>query len=157
MSPLRIAFIDDDPFVSAHLEPALHAMLPDAELYVIEEPLAPAGYDVYVIDNDFGGSELGGALSERVRAVAPGALLLGYSSKLGTGFLRRLMRIGVRDVFDKRSALERQELIETIVAEDARRKGRVPRRLGAIAAIRAVTELLREWNRRLERRPGGEF
>ncbi|MEE4298328.1 MAG: hypothetical protein V2J24_02700 [Pseudomonadales bacterium] len=153
MTPLRIAIIDDDPFVAAHLKIALAERLPSARLFTIEEPVAPAGYDVYVIDNDFGGRAFGGELHDRVRAVAPDALILGYSAELDTGFLRRLMRGGVRDAYDKESPADRDALVLAIVEEQERR--RAGQRRGSLPArevIRAVADLLREWNLRLNAR-----
>lgn len=153
MNPLRIAIVDDDPFVAAHLKIALAERLPTAELYTMEEPLAPAGYDVYVIDNDFGGRACGSELHDRVRAVAPDALVLAYSAELDTGFLRRLMRGGARDAYDKESPADREALVLAIVEErERRRSGRPGRRSGGRGALRTIADLLREWNLRLDAR-----
>ena len=150
MNPLRIAIVDDDPFVAAHLGIALGERLPGAELYTIEEPVAPAGFDVYVIDNDFGGRAFGGELHDRIRALAPDALILAYSAQLDTPFLRRLMRGGARDAYDKESPADREALVLAIVEEHERLRSGRPRapqaRRGTLAA---VTALLREWNLRL--------
>ena len=151
MAPLRIAIVDDDPFVAAHLQIALAERLPSAELFMIEEPVAPAGYDVYVIDNDFGGRAVGGELHDRVRAVAPDALVLAYSAELDSSFLRRLMRGGARDAYDKESAGDREALVLAIVEEAERRRGGGRRRRGR-GPVAAVADLLREWNRRLDAR-----
>ncbi|MEE2890661.1 MAG: hypothetical protein VX766_00830 [Pseudomonadota bacterium] len=152
MDPLRIAIIDDDPFVAAHLKIALSEHLPSAEVFTVEEPVAPAGYDVYVIDNDFGGRQFGGELADRVRAVAPDALIVAYSAELDSIFLRRLMRGGARDAYDKASLEDREALVQEIVEEYERRRIGGKRRRRSGGTIAAVASLMREWNVRLNTR-----
>lgn len=151
MTTLRIAIIDDDPFVADHLRLALAEALPTAELYMIEEPVPVAGYDVYVVDNDFGGEAHGAELHDRLRAIAPGAELVVYSAELDTSFLRRLMRGGAREVFDKSSSTDRDAMIARIVDADARKRSGLRRRATGLGAVGSVTALLREWNHRLQR------
>ena len=58
MKQKRIAIIDDDPFLVAHLQQAIAERLTDVEVVGIEDPVAPAGFDAYVVDREFGDSSV---------------------------------------------------------------------------------------------------
>ena len=59
MKQKRIAIIDDDPFLVAHLQQAIAERLADVEVVGIEDPVAPAGFDAYVVYREFGGDSRG--------------------------------------------------------------------------------------------------
>ena len=80
MTQKRIAIIDDDPFLVAHLQQAIAERLTGVEVVGIEDPVAPAGFDAYVVDREFGGDSLGHDVIGRVRALEPNSLVLAYSN-----------------------------------------------------------------------------
>jgi len=149
MSEQRIAIIDDDPFVVAHLKQAFGKQLPDVAVEGIAEPVAPAGFDVYVVDREFDGEAQGREVVRRIRAVAPQSLVLAYSAHLDREFLRSLLREGCAGAFDKGSLVELDTMIAMIaeyLATDRTRTGAVR---GFGETVRAISSLVREWNLRL--------
>jgi len=148
-SQKRIAIIDDDPFVVAHLRQAFARRLPGVDVEGIAEPVAPAGFDVYVVDREFDGDARGREVVRRVRALSPGALVLAYSAYLDREFLRGLLREGCAGAFDKGS-LEELESMTAIIEEHlaTHRRGSGSLR-GLGATVRSISGLLREWNLRL--------
>ena len=49
----RIAIIDDDAFVISHLSKHLGEKIPEAEVVGISNPIAPLGFNVYIVDREF--------------------------------------------------------------------------------------------------------
>jgi uncharacterized protein involved in exopolysaccharide biosynthesis/MinD-like ATPase involved in chromosome partitioning or flagellar assembly len=151
MTETRIAIIDDDPFVVAHVREAFGQRLPGVTVEGIAEPVAPAGFDVYVVDQEFDGEARGKEVVRRIRAVAPDSLVLAYSAYLDREFLRGLLREGCAGAFDKGS-LEELDAMIGIVADHLaaeRRPGGAMRGFGE--TVRAISSLVREWNLRLAR------
>ena len=72
----RIAVVDDDPFVATHLTETILARLPGAEVVGVTNPVAPVGFDVYIVDKEFGDADRGFELVRRVKAIAPDSLSL---------------------------------------------------------------------------------
>ena len=152
MQRKRIAIIDDDPFLVAHLQQAIAERLSGVEVVGVEDPVAPAGFDAYVVDREFGGDSLGHDVIGRIRALEPRSLILAYSAYLDRDFLRTLLREGCEGAFDKGSLEELDAMISIIgdfLSQDARDTGD-PRGLGG--TVRAISGLVREWNLRLAER-----
>jgi len=149
MNSQRIAIIDDDPFVVAYLRQAFGIYLPDVEVEGISEPVAPAGFDVYVVDREFDGEAQGREVVRRIRAVAPQSLVIAYSAHLDREFLRSLLREGCAAAFDKGSLEELDNMIAIIADHLATdRSGSGPARSFG-ETVRAISSLVREWNLRL--------
>ena len=149
MTDKRIAIVEDDPFVVAHLKNALERRMPDVSVVGVLEPVAPAGFDVYIVDREFGGDSHGRDVVQRIRAISPGSLVLAYSAHLDREHLRELLREGCEGAFDKGSLEELDSMIgivESYFATD-RAGGTVVRGVGN--TVRAIGGLLREWNLRL--------
>ena len=148
MTDKRIAIVEDDPFVVAHLKNALARRMPDVDVVGVLEPVAPAGFDVYIVDREFGGDSHGRDVVQRIRSISPGSLVLAYSAHLDREFLRELLREGCEGAFDKGSLEELDSLIgiiESYFATD-RASGAVVQGVGN--TVRAIAGLLREWNLR---------
>jgi hypothetical protein len=118
----------------------------------IEDPVAPAGFDVYVVDREFGGDSRGHDVIGRIRALEPRSLVLAYSAYLDRDFLRALLREGCEGAFDKGSLEELDDMISVI--GDFLARGRPgPGEAGGIGGtVRAISGLVREWNLRLAER-----
>lgn len=148
----RIAIIDDDPFLVAHLKQVIAERLPDATVVGIEDPVAPAGFDAYVVDREFGGDSRGHDVIARIRALEPQSLVLAYSAYLDRDFLRTLLRKGCEGAFDKGSLEELEAMISTIGDFLSRRRGGANGTQGLGNTVRAISGLVREWNLRLAER-----
>ena len=152
MTQKRIAIIDDDPFLVAHLQQAIAERLTDVEVVGIEDPVAPAGFDAYVVDREFGGDIRGHDVIGRIRALEPHSLVLAYSAYLDRDFLRALLREGCEGAFDKGS-LEELDAMIAIIGDYLSRGGRgAAGKNGFGGTVRAISGLVREWNLRLAER-----
>jgi DNA-binding NarL/FixJ family response regulator len=149
MNEMKIAIIDDDPFVVAHLKSALSRRLPAADVVGIVEPVAPAGFDVYIVDKEFDGDSRGQDVVQRIRSFAPGSLVLAYSAHLDREFLRALLREGCEGAFDKGSLEELDSMIDTIETHFTTGKSRDIAVRGLGNTVRAISGLVHEWNLRL--------
>jgi DNA-binding NarL/FixJ family response regulator len=149
MTLKRIAIIDDDPFLVSHLQQSIAERLTGVEVVGIEEPVAPAGFDAYVVDREFGGDSRGHDVIGRIRALEPRSLVLAYSAYLDRDFLRALLRKGCEGAFDKGSLEELDSMISVIgdFLSCGRRDASAGRGLGG--TVRAISGLVREWNLRL--------
>lgn len=149
MSDKRIAIIDDDPFVVAHLKSALAQRLTGIDVVGVVEPVAPAGFDVYIVDKEFDGDSRGQDVVQRIRSISPGSLVLAYSAHLDREFLRALLREGCEGAFDKGSLEELGSMIDIIESHLATGKSGSAAVRGLGNTVRAISGLLHEWNLRL--------
>ena len=148
---LRIAIIDDDPFVITHLTRHFGGRIPGATIIGVSNPVAPVGYDVYIVDREFGEDSCGQELVRRIKQVSPTSLVIAYSAFLDRDFLRDLVLQDCEGAFDKGSLEELEKmttLIESFVETGRRPSSASDPRDGT---IRSILNLLREWNRRLSR------
>lgn len=147
----RIAIIDDDAFVITHLSKHLGERMPEAEVVGISNPIAPLGFNVYIVDREFGEDSCGQELVQRIKKVSPNSLVIAYSAFLDRDFLRDLVLQDCEGAFDKGS-LEELEKMATLIQEFAE-TGRSPKNASGPrdGTIRSILNLLREWNTRLSR------
>ena len=66
-NPVKIAIIDDDPFVMTHLAHSFKQRLPNVEVVGVSDPVAPVGYQVYIVDREFDGNNCGQDLVQRIK------------------------------------------------------------------------------------------
>ncbi|MEP1471023.1 MAG: hypothetical protein ABJK25_08640 [Halieaceae bacterium] len=149
MSEKRIAIIDDDPFVVAHLKKSLTKRIADVQVVGIIEPVAPAAFDVYIVDKEFHGDNLGQDVVQRIRAIAPESLILAYSAFLDRDYLRALLMEGCEGAFDKGSLEEVDSMLDVIELYFASGKRGDDGVEGFGRTIRAISGLVREWNLRI--------
>ena len=145
----RIAVVDDDPFVATHLSETILARLPGAEVVGVTNPVAPVGFDVYIVDKEFGDADRGFELVRRVKAIAPDSLVIAYSAFLDKEFLRNLLSEACDAAFDKGSLEQLDEMMGLIVEflDPSRVAAKAPR--GLKDTLSSITDLVREWNARL--------
>lgn len=146
----RLLLIDDDPIVSEILLMRIEGSCPMVEATAISDPVAPPGYDIYVVDINFGGKQEGVRLAEAISAASPEAVIFMLSSYLEVPVLKRVMGVQCRGAFDKREPEDIAALMRAIsetasreTRDDLERKPRGRGLLGDMAA------LIREWNRRI--------
>lgn len=146
----RILLIDDDPVVARVLAFRIMRACENAQVDVEHTPNAKPDYDVYVVDNDFGGKQEGMRLAESLSVASPNATVLLLSSYLDAKLLKRAVNARCHGAFDKRDPEDLSRLIRTI-AEVERHpvsKTDAPRRFRA-GLLREVAALIRQWNRRI--------
>jgi len=147
----RIAIIDDDPFVIKHLSAHLDEVLPDVETVGISNPIAPLGFNVYIVDREFGDDSCGQELVKRIKIVSPDSLVIAYSAFLDRDFLRNLVLQSCEGAFDKGSLEELEKMVSLI--RDYIETGLHPSNaaMSGQGTIKSILNLLREWNIRLSR------
>ena len=148
-NPVKIAIIDDDPFVMTHLAHSFKQRLPNVEVVGVSDPVAPVGYQVYIVDREFDGNNCGQDLVQRIRRIAPNSLVIAYSAFLDRDYLRNLILEHCEGAFDKGSLAELEKMIELI--DEFLEKIRTSKMAGqsSTSTVRSIYELVREWNIRL--------
>lgn len=145
-----LLLIDDDPVVTEILLERLAHSCPMVAAEAVLEPVAKAGYDIYVIDLNFAGQQDGVRLAESISASTPEAAIFMLSSHLDVQALKRAMGVQCRGAFDKREPEDISALIRAIAEEASRELLQVPsapaQRRSLIGEMAA---LIREWNRRM--------
>lgn len=145
-----LLLIDDDPVVTEILLERLVHSCPMVAAEAVLEPVAKAGYDIYVIDLNFAGQQDGVRLAESISASTPEAAIFMLSSHLDVQALKRAMGVQCRGAFDKREPEDISALIRAIAEEASRELLQVPsapaQRRSLIGEMAA---LIREWNRRM--------
>lgn len=148
--PKRLLLIDDDPVTSEILLLRIAQHCPLVEAWSEQQPVAPPGYDIYVVDVNFGGRQEGVRLAEAIAANSPGAEVFLLSSHLEVPVLKRAMGAQCRGAFDKREPEDVAALLRAISECAAREPpepdGQPARRRGLLGDMAA---LIREWNRRI--------
>jgi DNA-binding NtrC family response regulator len=143
----RLIILDDDKTVCEVLEMRIRRACPSVEAVAIQEPVAVPGFDIYVIDNNFGGRQEGIRLAEAIAGVSPGAAVLMLSSLLEVELLKKAIGLKCAGAFDKRNPADMAMLIDTVnrLARDLPAAGGT-RRTGIVSELAA---LIREWNERM--------
>ena len=147
----RTLVIDDDILVARMVGLRLASKFPGMRIDATTDPGILSNYDIYLIDNDFGGVPLGTALARRIRNEHPESLVIALSSTLDAEILKNLLNSGCHGACDKGNDEDFATLIELIrefleTRKDSEKDGR-----GFLGVLRSMTELLRHWNRRLDR------
>lgn len=151
----KLIILDDDPHFAGMLALNLQQRFPELVVTSNNQSEAIAGYDIYILDNDFGGEKHGAALAEQVRRLSPQSLVIMLSATLELSLLKRLVNCHAAGVFDKSEASDMERmmrLIDTFICTrvpSPKKKGR-----NLKDTVAGVTSLLKEWNQRLEHEKG---
>lgn len=147
MRPKRLLLIDDDPVASEILRLRILQECPLLEISVIHDPVAPPGYDLYVVDLNIAAQQDGMRLAESITVTTPAAQVFLLSSHLAVPVLKRAIGVSCAGAFDKRESDDIAALLRAITAAVARdgEEEPPPRR----NLLRDMTALIREWNRRI--------
>lgn len=152
VSRVKALIVDDDPWSVRLLRGMLRECFPMLNVDTRSTPTIEAGYQIYLLDNDFEGHQRAASLAREVRVVAPDALVIAFSGQLDRATLVELLNAGCDGACDK-SRLEEmpgamqviQRYCESLVVAQNSRSGGSLRE-----AVRAVADLIREWNTRLD-------
>ncbi len=143
--------IDDDPVLLGLLSFRLQRICPRLVVTQSTEPQAPPGYDVYVIDNDFGGAHSGARLAERIRMASPDALILVFSSFLDVPLLKRVVNVGADGVFDKREEADIERLLDVVATHVETHAGKAKEPPPSKGLVGEIVGMLQVWNAKLAR------
>ncbi len=152
ISRVRALIVDDDPWSLRLLRGMLRECFPMLSIETRSLPVAEPGYNMYLIDNDFKGKMMAASLARDIRVVAPDALIIAFSGTLDRKTLVSLLNAGCDGACDKSRLSEMSGVMEVIqrycesivVTQNSRSRGSLRE------AVRAVADLIREWNTRLE-------
>ena len=149
---IRALLLDDDPLFAAGFRRRFRLAFPDAVLETRTDPRVDGDFDLYFLDNQFEGEELAERLLNEVRVVNPGALVIAVSASLDADILKSLLNLGCNGACDKSKLSDLEEMFRLVRRFINNRKAEQPRhsRGGLMSAIRSITDLLREWNARLD-------
>jgi DNA-binding NtrC family response regulator len=154
MSMLTSALIvDDDPDASEYLRYRLARRLDGIVIEVRHQPDVSGQFNLYFIDNDFDGCRLAAKLVRQIRTRQPGSLIFAFSAHLDADTLKQLINAGCDGVCEKHRQDELERFLDIVQSSVSKHhsSGRgKPDDSGLCGTIRSITELIREWNRRLE-------
>lgn len=143
----RILVTHDDAQLAHDVAERLRHAFPDMVVVTSEDPNA-FGYefDVFAIDCRARGlDEL-----RLLRAEAPDALFLAFTDGLDRDGLKALVNAGVDGVFDGEHAADVDALLGHVRTWITRRR-EAPDTGGVLGVMRSMADLVRQWNRRLDR------
>jgi DNA-binding response OmpR family regulator len=147
----KLIVMDDDPHFAGMLALNLQQRFPELVVTTIDKSEPVAGYDIYILDNDFRGEKHGALLAEQVRKQSPSSLVIMLSATLELALLKRLVNCHAAGVFDKSEPDEMERMMRLIdaficspIVTPKKRKESFKN------TVASVTSLLKEWNHRLE-------
>jgi len=148
-SRLRALILDDDEWALRLIRYVLEESLPGVEIVERQTPDIAGEFDVYIVDNDFGGARRAAQIVPSIREGRPEALVVAFSATLDRTTLKTLLNAGCNAAFEKGrpNDLEALSRVAREYAESNRTRPE-PRR-GVIASARAIRDLIHEWNVRM--------
>ena len=149
-----ILILDDDPVLLKLLEVKILTRYPDALVETRKKPVAVGFYDVYILDNDFQGRSLAADLAEEIKNNQPHSMVVALSGTLCNQTLKRLVNCGCDGAFDKSDPAELDLLMKSLDQylqnfQDSS-IDRKPGGPGLLETARSISNLIRDWNHRLE-------
>ncbi len=152
VSRVKALIVDDDPWSLRLLRGMLRECFPMLNVETRMTPAIESGYHIYLIDNDFSGHRCAVSMAREIRAVAPDSLVIAFSGQLDRATLVELLNAGCDGACDKSKLNEMPGAMQVIqryceslvVAQNNRSRGSLRE------AVRAVADLIREWNTRLD-------
>jgi DNA-binding NtrC family response regulator len=147
----RILILDDDAVVGKIMKSHLELEFPEAEIEVNQRAVVQLGFDVYFLDNDFGGELMALSLLNSVRRVAPQALVVALSNTLDVKVMTELINAGCNAVYNKRDLFGSEaarRIIRSyfdVLSEEQKAQGG----FRILSLVRSMRELIDSWNQRL--------
>lgn len=146
----KLLILDDDPHYGDMLALKLRRHFPELMISFSTHDHPMANYDIYILDNDFGGTQRGAFLAEQIRQTSPQSLVVMLSGTLQIDVLKRLVNCHAAGVFDKADASATYklfDLVERYLITSARKSE--PVKPKSVNPVKAVHGLLNAWNERL--------
>ena len=143
---LRALLLDDDRYALDLLRAMLVERYPGMDIHTRLTPDPTGEYDLFFLDDDFGGTRMAAEMARRIREDHPEAIVLAFSAKLEAHTLRELLDAGCNGVSDKQVPADMPEMFNAL--DRCVEKLRDKRENAAL--IGTPRPLFREWNRRLD-------
>ncbi|MBL4787711.1 MAG: response regulator transcription factor [Kordiimonadaceae bacterium] len=148
--PRKLLIMDDDPHYAVMFALKLQQRFPELDISSSNHSTLLSGYDIYVLDNDFGGDKHGAELAEKVRADSPESLVLVLSGTLEMELLKRLVNCHAAGVFDKSKPGDLEQLMQLTEAFLLQTPAAPPASAANLAeTVSGISKLISEWNQRL--------
>jgi DNA-binding NtrC family response regulator len=148
----RALLLDDDPNALQLLTRILQRRFPTMAIESRSLPNPEGQFDLYLLDNEFDGACMAGTLASEIRSVRPNALIIAFSARLDAPTLKALVNAGCNGACDKADPRDVTRLLDIVDAYLTSRESASVQESGSgyLGAIRSITELIREWNQRLD-------
>lgn len=151
MTKQRLLIMDDDPHYSGMLALKLKQQFPELNVSSCERQKVETGYNVYILDNDFGGEKCAAKLAEEIRRTTPECLVVILSATLEFDMLKRLVNCHAAGVFDKSDPDEINKLFQLIDAYLASQSVTTPTpNPSFLETVNGIKGLISSWNKKLE-------
>jgi DNA-binding NarL/FixJ family response regulator len=146
---IRALILDDDEWALRLIRYVLEESLPGIEIEERETPDATGDFDIYIVDNDFGGARRAAQIVPSIRERSPQALVVAFSATLDRATLKTLLNAGCNAAFEKGRPND-LDALSRVAREYAKsdRDRSQPRR-GVVESARVIRDLIHEWNERL--------
>jgi DNA-binding NarL/FixJ family response regulator len=150
-SSLRALILDDDDWALRLIRYVLEEALPGVSIEERLTPDAEGDFDIYIVDNDFDGARCASRIVPSIRERRPDALIVAFSATLDRTTLKTLLNAGCDAALEKARPNDLEALSDAVrhFARSYRRSSE-PRR-GVIDSVKAIRDLIHEWNTRLTR------
>jgi len=146
-----VLIVDDDQDAAEWLQDLIQTRFPTARVEVRLTPDASGAYDIFLIDNDFHGTCLAADLAKAIRGANPHALIVAFSAYLDRQTLKQLVNLGCDGACDKSDPQDVERMAQIISAFiDKTATASAEKSTGFLGAVRSISDLLRQWNQRLE-------
>ncbi|MBL4838888.1 MAG: hypothetical protein JKY34_15060 [Kordiimonadaceae bacterium] len=146
----KLLILDDDPQYAVMLALKLQQRFPELDVSSSKRGVLQKGYDIYVLDNDFGGDKRGASLAEKVREESPDSLVMILSGTLEMDLLKRLVNCHAAGVFDKSRPGDLEQLMRLTHAFLVQKPQSPPNSPANLSeTISGIRTLISEWNKRL--------
>lgn len=145
--------IDDSEPAANMLRARIEHMVPDVQVDINLSPEVAEGYHIYFIDNDFHGKRHGLRLLQKVQDVAPQAMIVSFSAHLDDELLKKMVNRGCDAVLDKTSPGDFDDVLLCLqnYVSYLKHQGTPVEQMRFIGLVDSLRDLLREWNKRLEK------
>lgn len=146
-----LLIVDDDQDAAEWLSFSLQSRFPQLKIDIRLVPDGSGTYDIFLIDNDFNGTCLASELARVIRSANSEALIVAFSAYLDRQTLKQLVNLGCDGACDK-SDPQDVERMSQIISAYLDKLNQMPKKnsSGFLGAVRSISELLRQWNQRLE-------
>jgi DNA-binding NarL/FixJ family response regulator len=143
----RTLVAHDDGAQAQAIAGRLRAAFPDMLVVTTDDPLGHGhDFDVLIVDCRTRGPDL----LRLLRAESPDALILGYADGVERAALKDLVNAGLDGLFEAAVQADADLLVGSIRAHVTRR-AEAPHTQGLLGVMRSMADLVRQWNRRLDR------
>jgi len=147
MLPIKVLILDDDINAYEILKFNIESKFDNLFLEYRKEPDVSGNFDIYILDNDFKGKQEIESMVKKIRNNKVNALIIAFSATLNQSILKNLLNHGCDAVAEKTMPSDMEMTMKVIEKYcDMKKESGKP---CFIKTINALSELLRQWNHRM--------